>query len=155
MRYFITFFATGCGAGFSPVAPGKAGALVGLAAWWGLSVLPLHVLIPTVIAFIFFAIWISTQACAIFNDKDPSKVTIDEIAGIFVTFLFHEFTWATAIAGFVLFRIFDIAKPWPVCWADRKLSGGWGVVMDDVFAGVYANAALWVVIVLLKHQHII
>ncbi len=133
----------------------RARALVGLAAWWGLSTLPLHILIPTVIAFIFFAVWVSSQACVLFNNKDPSKVTVDEIAGIFVTFIFHEFTWVTAVAGFVLFRIFDIAKPWPVCWADRKLAGGWGVVMDDVFAGVYANLALWIAVLILHRCDVI
>ncbi len=153
MRWFITIFATGLGTGYSPFAPGTAGAVVGVGLYWILSPLPPHIYIPTVVAFTFFAIWVSGKACVLFNDKDPSKVTIDEIAGILVTFILHPFSWIAVVAGFVLFRIFDIAKPWPVRWAERRFPGGWGVVLDDVVAGVYANAALWLCMFILSKVH--
>lgn len=144
MDKFTIIFATGLGTGYSPVAPGTMGSLVGVALYWFLSPLPHHVFIPSVIAFIFLAAWVSGRACVLFGEKDPSKVTIDEIAGLLVTFIMHPFSWLAVIAGFVLFRIFDIAKPFPIRVIERRLPGGWGVVLDDVAAGVYANASLWV-----------
>lgn len=149
MKIFIKIFATGLGAGYSPVAPGTMGAVVGLGLYWLLSPLPDIVYVPTIIAFIFLAVWVSARACVIFGEEDPSRVTIDEIAGILVTFAFHSFSWMALIIGFVLFRIFDIAKPFPVRWAERKFPGGWGVVMDDVMAGIYANVALWIIILII------
>lgn len=150
MNAFVKIFATGLGTGYVPVAPGTAGAALGAILWWGLAPLPYYIYIPTVVAFTFFAVWVSSRACVLFADKDPSKVTIDEVAGQLVTFAFHSFSWPAMIAGFVLFRIFDIAKPWPVRTIDRKLPGGWGVVLDDIMAGVYANIALWIVMIALR-----
>jgi phosphatidylglycerophosphatase A len=125
------------------------GAVVGGGLYWLLSPLPHYIYIPTTVAFIFFAVWVSARACVIFGEEDPSKVTIDEIAGILVTFALHSFSWIALVVGFVLFRIFDIAKPFPVRWAERKFPGGWGVVMDDVVAGIYANIALWIIIMII------
>ena len=78
-----------------------------------------------------------------FGETDPQRVVIDEVAGYLVTMAFHAPTLAVALGGFVLFRIFDITKPPPVRWMERRFSDGRGVVLDDVFAGIYANAALW------------
>ncbi|HPQ80829.1 MAG TPA: phosphatidylglycerophosphatase A [bacterium] len=143
MRRFITFFATGCYSGMIPLAPGTWGTLVGFAFYWLLSGLSAPAYAVTTIAFIAFAVWVSTNAQAIFEEADPQRVVIDEIAGFLVTMAVHRVDLSTAIGGIVLFRIFDIVKPPPIRWIERRFSDGRGVVFDDVMAGIYANAALW------------
>ena len=125
------------------MAPGTWGTAVGVGIYWLIRYLPTPAYVVTVIAFIFFAIWVSTRAQAVFGETDPQRVVIDEVAGYLVTMAFHAPTLAVALGGFVLFRIFDITKPPPVRWMERRFSDGRGVVLDDVFAGIYANAALW------------
>lgn len=146
MRQIIKFFATGCYVGLMPVAPGTWGTAVGVALFWGIRNLPIVAYVATTITFIILAVWIADRAQAIFNDSDPKPVVIDEIAGLLVTMAFHSPTLWSIVAGFVLFRLFDIIKPPPIRWIERHLSGGWGIVLDDVAAGIYANAALWIVV---------
>lgn len=78
----------------------------------------------------------------ILKQNDPGCIVIDEIAGIMVTFLSLPFNTITVIAGFLIFRFFDILKPFPIRSMERKLAGGTGIVMDDLLAGVYSNIAL-------------
>lgn len=143
MRHFITFFATGCYAGKIPLAPGTWGTLVGLALYWAIRDLPAPAYVAAALAFIAFSVWVSTEAQGIFEETDPQQVVIDEIAGFLVTMAFHRTDISTAIGGVILFRIFDIVKPPPIKWIEKRFSDGRGVVFDDVMAGVYANAALW------------
>lgn len=145
MRHLITFFATGCYAGKLPLAPGTWGTVVGFALYWSLRHLPAPAYAVAVLAFIAFAVWISTHAQAIFEEGDPPQVVIDEIAGFLVTMAFHPIGLSTAIGGFILFRIFDTVKPPPIRWIERRFADGRGVVFDDVAAGIYASAALWFV----------
>jgi len=141
----IKILATGLGAGYLPKAPGTYGSVVGVGLWYLLlqtgawHTMPMQVL--GVILFILFAVWVSGRAEKIFAKHDASEIVIDEIAGILVTFVGIPLHWPSAIAGFVLFRLFDIIKPPPVCQSQR-LPGGWGVVIDDVLAGVLANIVL-------------
>lgn len=144
MKRFTEFMATGCYAGRIPIAPGTFGTGVGVLLYYLVKGLPPLPYLAFVCAFIFFAIWVSTRAQTIFGETDPQKVVIDEIAGFIVTMAFHRPEFMSIMLGFILFRIFDIAKPWPVSWAERRWSDGRGIVMDDVLAGVYANAALWI-----------
>ncbi len=74
--------------------------------------------------------------------EDPQLIVIDEVAGMGITILLAAPTWPSLVVGFACFRLFDIWKPWPVRWADRKVKGGLGVMLDDVLAGVYALAVL-------------
>ncbi|MFH1874878.1 MAG: phosphatidylglycerophosphatase A [Pseudomonadota bacterium] len=143
MKKLIYILATGFYAGKCPIAPGTAGSLVGVLFYLLLRYLPDAVYIPTVIAFIFLAAWVATQAQEIFGLQDPPEIVIDEIAGFLVTMAFHQGDILLIIGGFILFRIFDIVKPFPANWAEKRFISGWGVVLDDVFAGIYANAALW------------
>lgn len=145
MKYFIQFLSSGCLAGYLPVAPGTWGTVVGFGFYWLLKGLPLPLYLATVVAFVFFAVWLSERARHLFGGDDPPKVVVDEIAGYLVTMAFHTPTLFIALAGFVLFRGFDILKPPPIRLAERRLRGGWGIVLDDVLAGVYANAALYLV----------
>lgn len=144
MNRLISFFATGCYAGRIPLAPGTWGTVVGVGFYWLIRDLPpIHYAVTT-IAFIIFAIWVATHAQEQFEEVDPPQVVIDEIAGFLVTMAFHTPSLLTLVMGFVLFRIFDIVKPPPIRWIERRFTDGRGVVLDDVAAGIYANIALFV-----------
>lgn len=143
MRHIIKFFATGCYAGFIPAAPGTFGTLVGVGLFLLIRNLPAPAYAAFCVAFIALSVWISNHAQDIFTEIDPQRVVIDEIAGFLVTIAFHDTKWPIIVTGFILFRIFDIAKPWPAGWVEKKFTDGRGIVFDDVIAGVYANATLW------------
>jgi len=143
-RRLILSCATGCGSGYAPVAPGTAGTAVGIIIFFLLSSLPLSLYLLTTVAFTFAAIWCAHQAALILQMKDPPPVVIDEIAGYLVTMASFPVTWQYVAAGFVLFRLFDIVKPFPARWIDQKVGGGYGIVLDDVAAGIYANIVLQV-----------
>jgi phosphatidylglycerophosphatase A len=96
----------------------------------------------TVVAFIFFACWISGEAERLFNEKDSGKIVIDEVAGYLVTMFALPFSWQGVILGFFLFRFFDITKIPPARYFDRQVKNGYGVVLDDVVAGIYSCLAL-------------
>ncbi len=133
----ILFFATGGGVGFLPGAPGTCGTAVGVLLYWAVGNFPpWHYLLFTFI-FSLFSVWVAGLAENIFGEHDSQKIVIDEIAGYLVTMLFLPFSWKYAIAGFVIFRLFDILKPWPICLIDQKWKGGWGVVGDDLLAGIF------------------
>jgi len=134
--------ATGFFAGHIPFAPGTFGSIVGLPLCFILSKTKLSVAILFILIFIFFAIWISNRAEKILKQNDPGCIVIDEIAGIMIAFLGLPFNIISVVAGFVTFRFFDILKPFPIRYMEKRLAGGVGVVMDDLIAGVYSNIAL-------------
>jgi phosphatidylglycerophosphatase A len=142
--------ATGAGAGFAPVAPGTLGAIEAVAlfaAATALHLAPLNFLAMLVAlnVVIFVAgVWASNRVCAISGIEDPGQIVVDEISGqlIALTPLAIAPSVVGVIAAFVLFRLFDIFKPYPI----RKLEhfrAGWGVMLDDVLAGVYAALLVW------------
>ena len=138
----VMVLATGCFAGYIPFAPGTFGSIVGLPLCFLLSKTKLSVAITFILIFIFFAIWIADKAEKILMQNDPGCIVIDEIAGIMVTFFGMPFNTISVAAGFVTFRIIDIFKPFPIRFMERRLTGGVGVVADDLIAGVYSNIAL-------------
>lgn len=138
----IRFLAAGGYAGRAPFAPGTFGALVGLPLSFLLSFPPFSLGFLVILAFILFAIWIADQAEKIEGKKDPGWIVIDEIAGILVTMAAAPFTLKNALLGFLIFRGFDIVKPFPVGYLDKNFSGGPGIVIDDVAAGIMANIVL-------------
>lgn len=145
MRKFVLFLATGLGTGYTPVAPGTAGSLLGLLIFWPLHRLPPWIFGLTLFAAIFLAVWISTIAETLYGKKDCQKIVIDEVIGIWVALAFVPLNIVTLVSGFVLFRLFDIWKPFPARLAQDRLPAGWGIVGDDVMAGIYANLVLQVV----------
>lgn len=149
MNNIIKMFATCLGLGYMPAAPGTFGTLAGGVLFWSLSGMPLHHYIIFLVVFIMFSSWISDRARAVFKADDPKQVVIDEVAGYLVTMAGHTFSLQEAAAGFILFRIFDILKPFPVRRIDDGLHNGFGIVMDDVMAGIYANIALFIIMRLL------
>ncbi len=142
MRRLILFFSSNAGLGYAPVAPGTFGTLAGLPVFWLLAALPDWLYAITWLALFAFACWISQGAGKIYGVVDDGRIVIDELVGYLVTVAFLPFTWTTAILGFVCFRFFDILKPPPASWCDRTIKNGFGVVLDDVVAGIYGAIAL-------------
>ncbi len=138
----ITCLATGFGSGLAPFAPGTAGTLVGILICLPLIPLPWILRLLLVLALLALSFYVSDQAEKIYKRKDDQRIVIDEIIGFQITMLPVEINVLSICAGFVLFRIFDIWKPFPV----RNMQGfpgGWGIVADDVAAGIYAGMVLW------------
>ena len=139
---WVVFIATGAYIGYIPKAPGTFGSIWGvLLAFW-ISRLPGLTAAICLAGLFFLAIWASGYTQKIIARKDPGCIVIDEVVGVVVGFIGLPFNLYTVIAGFVLFRIFDIFKPFPVNWIDKHVSGGLGVVLDDVAAGMYAHLML-------------
>jgi len=141
MRRFVILCATWGGTGFSPFASGTVGTLAAIPLYLVLVRLSLPLYLLTVLAFTLFACWISGHAEEVFGEKDSGKIVIDEVAGYLVTMIAVAPSWQAVLAGFFLFRLFDIVKPQPARWFDRSLKNGYGVVLDDIAAGIYACAA--------------
>jgi phosphatidylglycerophosphatase A len=142
MKHFILLLATGFGVGYSPIAPGTLGSLVAIPIYYFLSEIPSPLYEITLIGFFFLSVWVSENAEIFFGKKDDQRIVIDEIVGFLITMLWVPKTLPFIIMGFFLFRFFDILKPFPIHRMERKLKGGFGVVLDDVMAGVYANIVL-------------
>ena len=142
MRRFVIITATWGGTGFSPVASGTVGTLAAIPLYMLLEGLPLPLYGITLLAFFFFASWAAGKAEVIFAEKDSGKIVIDEVVGYLVTMLAVPFSWPAVVAGFFLFRFFDITKIPPARYFDRQVKNGYGVVLDDVVAGIYACAVL-------------
>ena len=143
---FVKILAAGFGSGFAPLAPGTAGTLVGIPLYWVFSVLPWPIWLITVLAFTFLAWRVADEAERLFGRKDAPCIVIDEIAGLQWTLFLVEPTVPHVALGFVLFRLFDITKPFPARFFQDRLPGGLGVVADDLAAGVYGNLVLQVLI---------
>ena len=144
--FWIKSFASGLGLGYSPVAPGTAGSLLGIPLFLLISSFSWPLYLLTAVAFSCLAMVISDHAERLFNEKDCPRIVIDEIAGMLFTFFLISPTILHIVLGFLLFRFFDIVKPFPVNWLQNNLPGGIGVVADDIAAGVYANIVLLVLV---------
>jgi phosphatidylglycerophosphatase A len=147
--YFILFLAAGFGAGYSPIAPGTVGTLVAIPIYYFLSFIPFPLYELTLITFFFLSCWISEKAQRHWGKRDHPRIVIDEIMGFLITMLWLPKTTLFIILGFFLFRFFDIVKPPPIRLLER-VKGGYGVVLDDVLAGVYANIVLQIVRLFVK-----
>jgi len=145
MKKIFKFLATGFHVGLIPGAPGTYGSVIGVILYLLLNGLPLISYILFCIAFTFLAFWITKGALPQFRSKDPGAIVIDEIAGMVITMIGIPFTWINVGLGFLIFRVFDVVKPFPVSYCDKKIKGAWGVVLDDVVAGIYACIVLWLV----------
>jgi phosphatidylglycerophosphatase A len=135
----VLFLATGFFIGHIPLAPGTFGTLIGLPICFLLSRLHTGLVVLWVALFIGFAIGVAAAAEKIFEKKDAAPIVIDEIAGLLVVFIGLPFNLYTAVCGFIIFRFFDIFKPFPIRWLDRNVRGGSGIVLDDVVAGIYSH----------------
>jgi len=143
------FLATGFYVGNIPFAPGTFGSLIGLALCFLLAGVQLSAAIIAALLIIGLAIWIANVAARTLKRKDPGCIVIDEIAGMVVTLIGLPFNLTTAVTGFILFRILDILKPFPIRILDKQVSGGLGIVADDVVAGIFANLLLRILLFVL------
>ena len=146
MQKFRELLFTAFYSGYFPKAPGTAGTVVGMALYFlqylvfGTDVWISNLVI--VLLMIYPSIKLGDDAEKFYGKKDPQEVVLDEVMGYWITMLFIPFDWKLALIGFVLFRIFDIIKPYPINKLE-KLNGGLGIMIDDYIAGVYANIVLW------------
>ena len=137
--------------GYVPFAPGTFGSVVGCLIYLVMPRFPVTTVLFGLIVLIIFAAWIAGEAEKALNAKDPGCIVIDEIAGMALTFFALPFSVYIGVAGFALFRFFDILKPFPIRWLGDKCPGGIGVVIDDVAAGVMSNLILRFLLVVM-HQ---
>jgi phosphatidylglycerophosphatase A len=136
--------ATGLGLGLVPIAPGTIGSLAGLPLAWGLHFLPLWGQVVAAVFCFLIGIPICAAGARLLGTKDPGPVVFDEIAAFSVVFLLVPFSLLTAIPGFLLFRLFDVWKPWPARRLER-LPAGLGIMSDDFAAALYAATGLWLI----------
>ena len=141
----ILFFAFGFGSGLVKKAPGTCGTLVAVPLFVLLAGLDLITYIVLIIALYIFGVWICDKASEKMGVHDHQGIVWDEIVGYLVTMVGMPLSWPAVIMGFILFRFFDIVKPWPIHIIDRQVSGGQGIMLDDVLAGFFAAACLFAV----------
>ncbi len=151
LRDPVLFVALGFGSGLVPFAPGTAGTLLAvlLEFWvrqWLPDVLQRAIL---VIAMIIFGVWVCQISARKLGQHDHQAIVWDEICGYFVTMLAAPPGWLWIIGGFLLFRVLDIVKPWPIREVDHSIGGGFGIMLDDIVAGLFSAAALLAVRALL------
>ena len=144
MDKLFMFIATGAYSGYLPKAPGTWGSVAGVLLWLTLALLDFVSYSAVLAALFVIGTIASGVAEKILDQADPGIVVIDEIVGQLITLFLAPLHPLTALAGFALFRFFDILKPFPVGWLDRHIHGGLGIMLDDVAAGLLALAMLQV-----------
>jgi phosphatidylglycerophosphatase A len=143
MSRFAVLLATAGGSGYAPVAPGTAGSAVGLLVCVLTRNWPVGYQVILLVALTLAGVWAAHHAARHFGADDPGPVVIDEVAGQLVTLFLVEGGAGTIAGGFLVFRLLDIVKPWPAGRLEA-LPGGWGIMADDLMAGVYG----WVIMTL-------
>ena len=140
-------FATWFGIGLLRPAPGTWGSFAALLIWYFTEFLhpTAHVILPM---FILFSWLVCSQATKDSDSKDHSAIVIDEVAGMLVTLSFVSHGIMTYLFAFLLFRLFDIWKPWPISWIDQNIQGGLGILLDDLIAGFFAGSIIYGILIL-------
>jgi phosphatidylglycerophosphatase A len=143
LRSPTLLLAFGFGSGLSPKAPGTMGTIAAIPLWWLLAQLPL----TSYLIVVFIAAVIGISICGRAADQmgvhDHGGIVWDEFVGFWIAMAALPITWQSVILGFLLFRLFDILKPWPISWLDNKVSGGFGIMIDDVIAGLAAAVVIY------------
>ncbi len=146
LKHPVHFLSLGFGSGLAPFAPGTFGTLAAIPLYLMLQTLPLtSYLLITMIA-LLVGFYLCGETAKALGVHDHPGIVWDEIVGFFITMAAAPLDWKWVIAGFLLFRLFDIIKPWPIKWIDQKMSGGTGIMLDDVLAGIFAWIVLQVII---------
>jgi len=140
----VHFLAFGFGSGLSPFAPGTAGTLAAIPLYLLLVQLPLWGYVVALLLMALVGIWICGESSRRLGVHDHGGIVWDEFAGYLLTMLAAPAGWGWMVVGFCLFRLFDIWKPWPIRLVDRDVPGGFGIMFDDILAGIYAWIALQV-----------
>src|SRR5712691_9989893 len=139
LRHPAALIATGGGIGLLPLAPGTWGSLAALPCAWPISALAGRAVLG-VAAILVFALgcWAAAVVARASGHKDPGFIVVDEVAAQWLVLVAAPLDWRAYLAAFLLFRVFDIAKPWPVRAIERRVAGGLGIMLDDVAAAIYA-----------------
>ena len=149
LKHPVHLLALGFGTGCVPRAPGTAGTLVGVFLYLLLQNLGDLIYLAIVLVLFVVGIWVCGRTARDLGMHDHQAIVWDEIVGYLVTMIMAPPGWVWVLSGFVLFRLFDIWKPWPIRWADRRVTGGLGVMLDDVIAGIYGLIMLQIIVYLL------
>lgn len=144
LRSPIHFLAFGLGSGLAPKAPGTAGTIVAVILYLFCESLDLFSYSLITAALCIAGIWICGKSSEMLGVHDHGGIVWDEIAGYFVTMIAAPSGWIWIVVGFILFRLFDILKPWPIKWVDQRVDGGLGIMLDDIIAGLASFAVLQV-----------
>ena len=147
LRDPILLLAHGLGSGLAPKAPGTFGTLAAILPWLLLAQLPMPFYWGMVLLAAVVGIWLCDVAAKRMQCDDPGSIVWDEWVGLWIALAGLPLEWPWIVVGFLLFRFFDILKPWPVGWLDRRYHGGLGIMLDDIAAGAMAavllQLALW------------
>ena len=138
----IHLLAFGFGSGAAPIAPGTWGTLAAVLIYWPLSQLSSDHYLLMLLVTSLMGIYICGQTAKDLGVHDHGSIVWDEFVGFWITMFAAPVGWVWVVVGFILFRFFDIIKPWPISWIDTKITGGFGIMLDDVIAGVMAAAVL-------------
>jgi phosphatidylglycerophosphatase A len=140
--------ATGAGVGYFPFASGSFGSLLGIPLALVLTrfVTSVPLVLLALSTAVVFACWVAGEADVLLGEHDSKKIVIDEIVGMWIALALLPQKPIVILTAFLLFRFFDIVKPWPAGYFDEEFPGGSGVVLDDVFAGIYAGLAAWLLV---------
>ena len=138
----LLLLALGFGSGLAPRAPGTAGTLVAIPLYWLMRSFDSQTYALIVCILFVFGVWLCGYAANRLGVHDHPGIVFDEIVGFLITMFAVPFDWSMVLAGFILFRFFDALKPWPISWFDKNLHGGFGIMFDDVLAGIAAAAVL-------------
>lgn len=141
----IHFIAAGFGAGLSPIAPGTVGTLVAVPIYLFLQQLSLSSYLVFIVLVMGIGVWLCGTTARDLHKHDPCVIVWDEMVGFWITLFAAPTGWLWIFIGFVLFRLFDIIKPWPISFIDRNVPGGTGIMADDILAAIYAGTVLQVV----------
>ena len=145
----VHFLALGFGSGCIPKLPGTAGSLVGVLFYFFISPLPVTYYAGIVLVLFLAGIWLCDRTARDLGVHDHPAIVWDEIVGYLVTMIYAPQGWIWMIAGFILFRLFDIWKPWPINRIDKSVTGGLGIMLDDVIAGIFGLCILQITAYLL------
>jgi len=138
----VHFLALGFGSGLMPKAPGTFGTLAAIPVYYLLKDLSVTYFIVSVLILSVAGVAICQYTSDKLGVHDHPGIVIDEFAGYLITMIAVPFSWLSVLIGFALFRLFDILKPWPISWLDKKVSGGFGIMIDDVLAGFFSLAIM-------------
>ena len=141
----VHMLAFGFGSGLSPKAPGTVGTLAALPFWFWISSLSLILQLLFILVAFIAGVYICGKTSADLKVHDHGGIVWDEFVGVWLTLIFVPASWLGLVLAFIVFRFFDIVKPWPIKWLDKKVHGGFGIMIDDVIAGLFAGGLLWIV----------
>lgn len=144
------WIAFGLGSGLIPWAPGTFGTLAAIPLYWLLSPLPLAAYLAALAGFFGLGVWACGRTARDLGGEDPGSIVWDEVVGYLVAMTAAPGGWPWLLAGFLLFRLFDIWKPWPIRWLDRHIRGGLGIMLDDLAAGALSGVILWAAVIAIR-----